>query len=116
METDGARAGTMSSTLTRLGVENAEILHASAESAVTLLERSCARPFDLVFLDPPFRGALLDQIVARLAHSPLLSDDALIYIETETDDYETRLPPDWLPQKKQKAGQVSYYLVKRAAA
>jgi 16S rRNA (guanine(966)-N(2))-methyltransferase RsmD len=49
-------------------------------SALRDLEKSAER-FDLVFLDPPYRAGLAEKILAGLADSRLLSDDALVVAE-----------------------------------
>ncbi len=64
--------------------------------------------YDLVFLDPPFRSALLGQCIARLA-SGHLADDARIYIEAEAKA-TVSVPTDWTSLKSRLAGQVGYYL------
>ncbi len=62
-----------------LGVaEQTTFLHTDYQKA---LQRSFPKPFDLVFLDPPYRLTLYQQMTDTLANRSLLADDALIVIE-----------------------------------
>ena len=62
-----------------LGVaEQATFLHTDYRKA---LQRTFPKPFDLVFLDPPYRLTLYQQITDTLASRSMLADDALIVIE-----------------------------------
>jgi 16S rRNA (guanine966-N2)-methyltransferase len=82
--------------------------------ALTLLHNGAPeKPFDLVFLDPPFRKALLQPCLALLCQEGWLSADARIYLEQETELGEPALPPGWEMVRCKKAGQVIYGLAAR---
>lgn len=64
------------------------------------------RPYDLVFLDPPFRKGWLPRVIELLpAH---LNPGAHIYAEIESGA-EFKLSQDFEALKSKKAGQVSYH-------
>ncbi len=67
------------------------------------------KPFDLVFLDPPFHSKLLAQSSVALSKSGCLAADAIIYVEHNIDT-EFELPENWCVFKEKKAGQVAYKL------
>ncbi len=67
------------------------------------------KPFDVVFLDPPFHSDLLTKSSAELVNSGCLAEDAIIYVEHAVDE-EIKLPESWRSLKKKQAGQVSYQL------
>jgi len=67
------------------------------------------KPFDLVFLDPPFHQHLLAECSAELVSSGCLAKDAIIYVEHAIDE-EVTLPTSWHRLKQKCAGQVSYQL------
>jgi 16S rRNA (guanine(966)-N(2))-methyltransferase RsmD len=71
--------------------------------------RSTAQPFDVVFVDPPYRAGWIDRIAPLLPK--LLSDEGLVYVEAEYKidniDRLTRI-------KHGAAGQVYYHLFARA--
>ncbi|HXG29698.1 MAG TPA: 16S rRNA (guanine(966)-N(2))-methyltransferase RsmD [Nevskiales bacterium] len=80
-----------------------------AEAAQYL--RQGGGPFDIVFLDPPFRQGLVPPLLAQLP--PLLAPDHRVYVETETPP--PALPPGWETLKSARAGQVSFALVRFTA-
>ncbi len=69
-------------------------------------------PFDIIFLDPPFRQGLLEQAISLLERHPILKADALIYIEREKEMLSLQIPENWRPLKEKVAGQVLYQLFK----
>jgi len=73
-------------------------------------------PFDIVFIDPPFRQGLLEKCLTLLEKYHWLSENALIYIETEKELHLTGIPENWSLYREKNAGQVSYRLFKRNRA
>lgn len=76
------------------------------------------RPFDVVFLDPPFaRAEQLQHAVEDLSHQDWLKRDARIYLETAAKAPPLSLPEGWRLLKQKQAGQVRYqlYLVDKDA-
>ena len=64
--------------------------------------------YDLLFLDPPYRNGLLEQIVPQLPK--LLSPGARIYAEAE---HKLESLGDWRTVKQGRAGQVFYHLLEQ---
>jgi 16S rRNA (guanine966-N2)-methyltransferase len=73
--------------------------------------RQVGGKWDIVFLDPPYRHGMLQQILKFLHEHDCLAKKALIYIESERELDEIKLPPDWHYLKQKKTGQIKYYLV-----
>ncbi len=67
-------------------------------------------PFDVVFIDPPFRKNLLDTTLKLLNENNWLAPDALVYIESEKEWQGTDLPENWRLHREKTAGQVSFRL------
>jgi 16S rRNA (guanine966-N2)-methyltransferase len=65
--------------------------------------------FDVVFLDPPFSGNLLQPICQRLDMG-WLSENARIYLEEDVSRAFPTLPEGWEMLKEKTAGQVRYGL------
>ncbi len=87
----------------------AEALHVhQADASVYLAGTPC--PFDLVFLDPPFASDLLPEIQSRLT-AGWLADTAWIYLECAPGQ-DMELPTDWQEQRRKRAGDVVYRLVR----
>lgn len=80
VERDPELASAIVENLTRLR-ESASVIACSAAQFLA----GVARPFDLVFLDPPFELGLWQPTLERLSSAPWLSHNALIYIEYPAD-------------------------------
>ncbi len=72
-----------------------------------------AKPFNLVFLDPPFAKGLAQQSCHWLEDKGWLASQAKVYIEVEQKLVLDDMPENWLRLKHKKAGQVAYYLFER---
>ncbi len=74
-----------------------------------------ARPFDIVFLDPPFASDLLAGALARLAATPgWLHPASRLYLEFPQAT-PPALPAGWNWLRRQQAGAVGYGLVRLTA-
>ncbi|PWI31873.1 16S rRNA (guanine(966)-N(2))-methyltransferase RsmD [Vibrio albus] len=76
--------------------------------------RAQGSPFDVVFIDPPFRKGLLEEAVNLLETNGWLADNAMIYVETEKELLLPELPPSWSLYREKNAGQVSFRLFTRS--
>lgn len=97
-------------TLQRLGANGATVEVAEADR---FLDRP-ARPFDVVFLDPPFASTLLSSAFAKLPQG-WLAPDAHVYVECPSDTPLPALPPGWTVYRSKQAGQVGYHLLRATA-
>jgi 16S rRNA (guanine966-N2)-methyltransferase len=68
-------------------------------------------PFDIVFLDPPFADAVLDETCGQLTRG-WLAAGAAIYLETPATAPMPALPEDWHVDRERTAGQVRYALAR----
>ena len=69
------------------------------------------KPFDIVFLDPPFAAGLLGDLCRLLDERDWLADGARVYLEHDHARPLPRLPDGWTILKQKTAGQVRYVLV-----
>ncbi|AGP42581.1 16S rRNA (guanine(966)-N(2))-methyltransferase [Serratia plymuthica] len=72
------------------------------------------QPFDVVFLDPPFRKGLLAETVTLLEQQGWLADEAWIYVEAEAESAAADVPANWQLHREKVAGQVAYRLYVRS--
>lgn len=93
------------SNLDLLGSTTGEVIQADAIHFL----RGDTQPFDIVFLDPPFRQGLLQPCLHMLAEG-WLAPGARVYIEIEVEEGEPELPEGWKLVRSKKAGQVAYHL------
>ena len=71
------------------------------------------RPFDIVFLDPPFRQGLLAGYCEALEQRGWLAPTAAIYLEAEQEHGSPTLPTNWEIIRHGRAGQVAFHLAER---
>jgi 16S rRNA (guanine966-N2)-methyltransferase len=63
-----------------LSAEACEIRHVSFEPAMPSL---ASRPFDIVFLDPPYKQALITESLTWLVETKSIHEESVIYFEME---------------------------------
>lgn len=98
--------------LALLRPESAEVVNTNA---LNWLDQP-GTPYDVVFLDPPFRKGILDTTVTLLEQRNWLAPDAWIYIEAEAESAATAVPAGWQLHREKVAGQVAYRLYIRPCA
>lgn len=81
--------------------------------ALSFLQANPA-PFDVIFLDPPFRKGLLEQVLPKLDER-WLAANAYIYIERESEAQLSLLPDHWQLKKEKRAGQLTFALYQVSA-
>lgn len=109
MELDKAAAAQLKRNLAALGADNARVIQGDTR---TLLQQG-GQPQNLVFVDPPFRQGLVAPVLALLEQENWLANDALIYVETESELSLEGIPSHWRLLKEKVAGQVAYRLFQR---
>ncbi|RQW61507.1 16S rRNA (guanine(966)-N(2))-methyltransferase RsmD [Vibrio viridaestus] len=82
--------------------------------ALSFLEQA-PTPFDVVFIDPPFRKGLIEEIIRKLESRGWLTENASIYIESEKEWPTDCIPSHWNLHREKFAGQVAFRLYYRDA-
>jgi 16S rRNA (guanine966-N2)-methyltransferase len=105
---------------------NPAVLRQLAET-LALLQCTCARtvcmdalsflagpatPFDVVFVDPPYRQGLLEPVITQLAARSWLAPGAQVYLEHGAGCAPPTLPAGWVLHRSASAGQVRYHLAR----
>ena len=88
-----------------LNSDNISIINSDALSFI----KNNTQKFNVVFLDPPFRKNFIEQ-TALLLNENSLAEDALIYVEMESEQNNQELPFNWKLLKEKITGQVVYRL------
>jgi len=110
VERDPRVAAQLSTNLASLNI-TASAVHVNAVQAY--LTRP-AKPYTLVFLDPPFHQQLAAPCCLALENSGWLDNEAMIYLETETSLAPT-VPANWLLHRETQAGESTARLYQRQA-
>lgn len=77
--------------------------------ALQFLRQQPAAPFDVVFIDPPFRMGLAEHCAELLDRNQWLRPGSWVYLETE-QEWLGELPAHWRLHRNKQAGQVCYQL------
>ncbi|MGI9274392.1 MAG: 16S rRNA (guanine(966)-N(2))-methyltransferase RsmD [Endozoicomonas sp.] len=107
LEMAATAANTLKSNLATLNAENARVINTDS---MKWLKQPAQTPFDLIFLDPPFRKDLLKETCQLLEDNGYLNDDTLIYIEGEKELLPLPVPETWSFLRQKNAGQVCFSL------
>lgn len=111
IELDKQNAQLLTENKARLQADDATVI---TNSSLTVLSQQGA-PFDVVFIDPPFRKGLLNETIQLLEKNQWLADESWIYVESEAESSLTDLPANWQLHREKIAGQVAYRLFIRTS-
>ncbi|GGP44085.1 16S rRNA (guanine(966)-N(2))-methyltransferase RsmD [Shewanella saliphila] len=100
-------ANQLKQNLATLQCQNAEVINGDS---LNVLAKGTQHGFDIVFIDPPFRKELATKAIELLMAQQWLNNNALIYVETESELATLPVPASWVPLKEKQAGQVIYRL------
>jgi 16S rRNA (guanine966-N2)-methyltransferase len=95
--------------LARLKAVGGEVVALDAQGFL----RGAARPFDLVFLDPPFALGLWSVLAERMELGGWLAGQAWIYVESPRGP-APGVPASWSLHREGRAGEVRFALYRRA--
>ncbi|MEH6469581.1 MAG: 16S rRNA (guanine(966)-N(2))-methyltransferase RsmD [Porticoccus sp.] len=108
VEKDTAATALLKQNCALLKTERAQVIQADASQWLSTFIPE--RPFDVVFLDPPFAADLLQPCCDLLQRPGLLSQNSLVYIETDRHQPPPITPSTWDLFREKTAGQVCYRL------
>jgi len=98
---------------TNIAALNASNLNPINSDALNYLKQQ-GTPHDVVFIDPPFRQGLLNEVIQLLEQNGWLAEHAVIYVETEKElSLDGVIPAHWHLHREKTAGQVSFRLFNR---
>ncbi|MBY6187557.1 16S rRNA (guanine(966)-N(2))-methyltransferase RsmD [Marinobacter hydrocarbonoclasticus] len=107
LELDSAAARQLSQNLNALKTDNGKVI---AGDSLAYLAKPADAPYDIVFIDPPFRKGLLEPCIERLSSNGYLKPGSWIYLETESELALPALPTGWQLHREKVAGQVAFRL------
>lgn len=94
-----------------LGSESGNVVCAGAD---TYLSQRTRQPFDIVFMDPPFRQGWLASLFPLLDTQGWVKPGGWIYVEHESETPPPAAPASWKLHRQKTAGQVTYCLYRVA--
>ena len=111
LERAGAVARQLAVNAATLGEDRIQVIHTDA---LRWLNHD-ARPFDIIFVDPPFADGLLAPACQALDQQRWLAAGALVYLEWSARAPIPALPTGWELTRKKKAGEVHCALARTDA-
>ena len=110
LELNNTAARALGDNIDLLGLKSTTVVNTDALNWLQQNTRD-SKPFDIIFLDPPFDSTLLaDTIAALTQQSALLAQDAMIYIEAPARQTLDFMPDSWRLHRHKTAGDVTCYL------
>ena len=91
LEMERSVAQQLQKNLATLKASNAKVVHTNTLAFLA----QTGTPHQIVFVDPPFRQGLLEETLTLLENNGWLSDEALIYIESEVENGLPPVPANW---------------------
>lgn len=102
-----ALARALRDNLRLLGSNAAEVFCTGVESYLSARARP---PFDIVFMDPPFRQGWLERLFPLLEEQGWVTPGGWVYVEHESELATPAVPVTWQLHRQKSAGQVTYSL------
>ncbi|PPI88524.1 16S rRNA (guanine(966)-N(2))-methyltransferase RsmD [Candidatus Pantoea edessiphila] len=93
--------------LKRFKSNNGKIIHTDT---LFWLENNKGKPFNIIFIDPPFNSNLLDKTIFLLEKKQWISNNSFVYIEKKSTNIINYIPNNWTLYHKKTAGKVTYSL------
>jgi len=106
VESAAAVVRVLRSNVKRLGAEEVRVEQSDALRWLS----GQSRPFDVVFLDPPYASGLLEPAFSLLDRNGWLTPGAYVYLEASARAGLPSLPSGWHLLREKVAGQVRYAL------
>ncbi|MDN3652463.1 16S rRNA (guanine(966)-N(2))-methyltransferase RsmD [Thalassotalea ponticola] len=106
IEKDTSAARQLQVNVQQLNADNAKVSQGDCLKVIESLDKK----YDVVFIDPPFRKGLVNQAIVSLNDNGRLNDNALVYVEVESEQANLNVPTHWQLLKQKQAGQVAFQL------
>ncbi|MFE1250008.1 16S rRNA (guanine(966)-N(2))-methyltransferase RsmD [Streptomyces sp. NPDC058735] len=114
VETDARAARVIRENVKSLGLPGAEVRAGKAEQ---IIQSAPAAPYDLAFLDPPYRVTDHDlrEILLTLRSEGWLAEEALVTVERSTRGGEFRWPEGFEPLRSRRYGEGTFWYGRAAS-
>jgi len=107
IEADRRAAEIVAENLAALQLPGGRLLRGDALKLLPRLDPD--RPFDLIFLDPPYETGLLPQLLSLIARCRLLAEEGLVIAETKARSREITPGPAWQLLRESRYGDTAIH-------
>lgn len=91
----------------KVGQQQAQVI---CTDALNWVDKQADKPFEVVFLDPPFHKDLMAKMLQALFANGWLDDHSMLYLEQEKRLAWPELPAGWVCRKEKTTAQVRFGL------
>jgi 16S rRNA (guanine966-N2)-methyltransferase len=109
VDLDRSVARHLAATLAELHCDRGEVVQSDANRFLA----SDVKPFDIVFLDPPYAEQVLADTCRRIEAGGWLRPGGLAYLEDAASRGPPDLPEGWTLLRSKRTGEVGYHLARR---
>jgi len=113
VDNNAALATALRDNLRLLGCESGTVVCTGVDA---YLSQRTRQPFDIVFMDPPFRQGWLATLFPLLDAQGWVKPGGWVYVEHENETAPPAAPVNWQLHRQKTAGQVTYSLYRVAHA
>ncbi len=113
VETDAAARGCIRDNVEAFQLFGTTRIHRRSATDLGPKPAGLGRPFDLAFLDPPYRQGLAPLAIEQLAAGQWLAPEALVVVETGSDEPELAVP-GWTALDDRIYGAARMWFLRRA--
>ena len=111
LEKNSDAAKSIRTNIERLGTKQGRVYCDDALKWLAQARQDDSR-YGIVFLDPPFKDAILATTISALEAAAIMKDGCLVYVEQNLKSNTVEFPVNWVELKNKKAGSVRYSLHK----
>ncbi|MFN3464079.1 MAG: RsmD family RNA methyltransferase, partial [Terricaulis sp.] len=108
VETESAARGAIRDNIEALGLFGNTRIHRRDATDLGVKPAGLGDPFDMVFLDPPYRKGLGERALARLGDGGWITPDALIMLEVGADEIPQLAAFETLDERSYGAAKVFF--------
>jgi len=108
VERDATVATGLRQNLETLGAAHATVVNTDATEYLA----RAVKPFDIVFIDPPFASDLIGRCAALIAQRGWIHSEGIAYVEAPARLDPLPVPQDWQVLRSKRAGEVGYHLLR----
>ncbi|RBW49188.1 16S rRNA (guanine(966)-N(2))-methyltransferase RsmD [Marinobacter sp. F3R11] len=113
IDNNPALAKALRDNLRLLGSDSGTVICSEVDSYLSQRNR---QPFDIIFMDPPFRQGWLTTLFPLLDSQGWVKPGGWVYVEHESEIHAPDAPANWQLHRQKTAGQVTYCLYRVAQA
>ncbi len=106
VDKDQKSIGYLKQNLEKLKINSNYVIY--CEDSFSIIDRFASQKekFDIIYLDPPYKTGMYQEIIKKIAETNILSEDGIIVSEHSAEDGFSDLPKTFMLLKEKKYGNI----------